>query len=92
MNTLNAKELRDSAKHLRLSATSADCLLQSAWLERLAKATEQADLLLEELRKAYERAEAKGKNPDKETTAELGAWHRAVNHRDKLEQAGYMPD
>lgn len=89
--TLNAAELRADARRVRASAFGADCLWQAAWLERLAGAVEAADAACAEWAKAWEAAEDRGRDPERETTALRGAWERAVNHRDKIEQESFIP-
>lgn len=88
---LNAAQLRADAKRVRANAFSADCLWQAGWLDRLAAATEAVDAACADWRAAWEAAEAKGRDPEKATTAFQGAWERAVNYQGKVEQEAWIP-
>lgn len=89
--TLNAAELRADARRVRANAFGADCLMQAAWLDRLAGAVEAADAACAAWAAAWEAAEAAGRDPEKATTSLRGAWERAVNHRDRVEGEAWIP-
>ena len=84
-------EMREAARRLRANAMGADCLWQSAWLSRLATAEEAQLDALSKYRAAYERAEDAGKDPEKASSVERGAWERAANHRDRIGQENFIP-
>jgi hypothetical protein len=84
-------EMREAANRLRANAMGADCLWQSAWFLRLAAAEEAQLSALDDYRRAYERAEEAGKDPEKAASAWEGAWQRAVNHRDRIEAENFIP-